>query len=295
MPTPRPDFPDETRLADQFAGEMRASGGWRKGRIASPAGFAVVGGTIGFLAAHGPGLVAAPVGAAIGYGVWSLALGRSAAGKARAVALEAWTGARGLTAVETPPFADTALLRNGYRRSYGTGYQGTIAGRDGIIFPYTYVSRETRTRTTTDANGNTHTETYEVDVDHDYTICRVALPHATIPRLSLSQRGGLGFRFLDGIGSALTSDHTVELESVEFDKRYRLEVADGSDDLAVRRLFTPVTIVWFTAHGPDSLELENGALVIPIPGRTDDPDTLEALYETGEAVTEQLAAGLPHV
>jgi hypothetical protein len=286
-------LPDEDALEATYSARLKASDGWRRGRIAALAGGLVVGAVIGAAAAGPSGLVGGLVGALAGLGVWALALSRSARGHARSDAVAAWTTARGLTiAASAPAFVDTPLLRNGYRRTYGAAYAGTVQGHPVTLFTYTYVTRETRTTTSTDANGNTTTSTYEVDVDHDYTICRVALPHPAVPRLVLEQRGALSLRVFDKLATAVTDGRTVELESVEFDKRYRLTVQDATNEVALRRVFAPATIVWFLDHGPAHVEIEGGALVIPIAGHQGDPDDLDALLATGIDVADELGAQL---
>ena len=77
--------------------------------------------------------------------------------------------------------------------------------------------------------------------EHPFTLCwtRVAAPdRPTAVSLGPRELGGL----FDGILGAFSSWHEVELESVEFEHRFSLWAADRSDELAVRRFFTPLMI-----------------------------------------------------
>ena len=292
MPLEPISLPDEDALQSIYSARLRASSGWRQAGIAVVIGGLIAGAGIGAAAAGPPGLAGGIGGALLGLGGWALLVSRSARRHARSDAVAAWTTARSLTPVPSPGYSDTPLLRNGYRREYGAAYGGTVQGHPVTLFAFTYVTRETRTTTTTDANGNTTTRTYQVDVDHDFTICRVALPHPAVDRLVLEQRGALSLRMFDRVASAATDGRTVELESVEFDKRYRLTVRDATDDVALRRVFSPATIVWLLDHGPARVELEGGALVVPIAGHTGDPDDLDALLGSGIGVADELGPQL---
>ncbi len=288
-------LPDEDALQTTYSAGLRASTGWRQGRIAAVGGGLVAGALLGAAAAGPAGLAGGAVGALLGLATWALLLARAARGRARADATAAWTSARALTfSAQAPPFTDTPFLRSGYRREYGVAYSGIVQGHAVSLFAFTYVTRETRTSTSTDANGHTTTRTYEVDVDHDFTVCRVDLPHPAIPRLVLEERGGLSLRVFDKVTSAVTDGRTVELESVEFAKRYRLTVQDATDDVALRRVFSPATIVWFLDHGPTHMEVEGGALVVPINGHIGDPDDLDALLANGIDIADEIGPQLAY-
>lgn len=60
----------------------------------------------------------------------------------------------------------------------------------------------------------------------------------------------------------------VELESVEFDRRFRLLALVGQDPLYVRELFSPATIAWLAADVPAgfSFELNERFLLVALPG-----------------------------
>jgi hypothetical protein len=68
----------------------------------------------------------------------------------------------------------------------------------------------------------------------------------------------------------------VELESVTFNSRYHLLTLAGQDQGWVRELFSPELINWLAVEAPTGLsfELNEGNLVVAVPGPTSDPATL---------------------
>lgn len=86
--------------------------------------------------------------------------------------------------------------------------------------------------------------------------------------------------------SIALADVGVELESVAFDRRYRLLVDADQDPVALRRLLSPELIADLTALPPDgfSFELQDGALACFLTGVRTDPAELDALTDAAERV-----------
>ena len=71
----------------------------------------------------------------------------------------------------------------------------------------------------------------------------------------------------------------VELESVEFNRRYRLLILSGQDPGWVRELFSPGLIGWLAGEAPRGLgfEINEGNLVVALPGDLADAAAVERL------------------
>ena len=71
----------------------------------------------------------------------------------------------------------------------------------------------------------------------------------------------------------------VDLESVAFNGRYHLLTLAGQDQGWVRELFSPELISWLTVKAPSGLsfELNEGNLVVAVPGPTADPAAVDVL------------------
>lgn len=64
-----------------------------------------------------------------------------------------------------------------------------------------------------------------------------------IATLSFGKRDLLNhFRVFDKLESAFTKHRAVELESIEFNEKFDLEIADSADDVWIRQVFDPQTI-----------------------------------------------------
>ena len=84
-----------------------------------------------------------------------------------------------------------------------------------------------------------------------------------------------GSGLFNGIVRALSSWREVELESVDFEKRFALWVSDGTDDLAVRRFFTPAMIARCLDDPPaGQLEIGAGLLCLNLEDHLIEPDDL---------------------
>lgn len=153
---------------------------------------------------------------------------------------EFWRGyaqARGLTvAPDSAVGYSSPLLRRGDEREWQhvlTGRIGTCA--DAQLAEYTY------TDVSYDDDG------HRQETDHDFTLVCLRLPQQVAGRFAgvyCRDRSLLSFgRIRDAIGS----DRGVELESVDFHKRYELRVEDRQDDIALYELFNPTFIEQLTS------------------------------------------------
>ena len=116
-----------------------------------------------------------------------------------------------------------------------------------------------------------------------------------IPRMTVHPRTWLDNRFFDKLDTTLTRDRVVELESSEMHDRYKIQVADGCDDMLVRRVFEPSFMIWcLDQQDPAALfELEDGVLVIAVKGHLDDEQKLEALVAQAETVSRYITRVAP--
>ena len=104
--------------------------------------------------------------------------------------------------------------------------------------------------------------------------------------------GGL----FDGILGAFSSWRELELESVEFERRFSLWVADRSDDLAVRRFFTPAVIVRCLDQPPAGrLEIGAGVLCLSVQRHLVEPDDLDGVAAELTRWATMLRQGAAHV
>ena len=175
-------------------------------------------------------------------------------------ALQAWGSGRGLTLADPAPKPAGMKWVDATRGKMGPGLTGILAGADGGVGHYTYTTGSGKNRE-----------------EHPCTLAwsRVGAGDlVTAVSLGPREMGGL----FDGIVGAFSSWHELELESVEFDHRFSLWVADRSDDLAVRRFFTPSVIVQCLERPPAGrLEIAAGILCLSVARHLVEPDDLDAV------------------
>jgi len=125
-----------------------------------------------------------------------------------------------------------------------------------------------------------------------YTVALTKAPRAKqfIPTLACRPRSGL--RVLEGAEDFLLHRGLVrvELESIEFDRRFELFVSERHDANWVRQLFGPSFIVWLTHEPPDGFAFEYGGDTIcaSLQGHRDSAADLEALLAGLEGVTRAI-------
>jgi len=236
-------------------------------RIGLAIALGVVGGVIGGIlaAAIGTGGVIALVALVVG----GIAASQPLAGRlhrrglrrrAQKEVVGGWIAARGWRAPETIALSGaTPLLRAGDERETGWGIEGDLDDGTRFVAGH-YAYTEIRTVTDTDADGTTRTRT-ERDT-YPFSVALLPASGVGFPALALSKGSTRGF--MSRLSGALSDLKPVELESAEFNDDFRLMVADGVDELAVRNRFSPVVQVAFVERGSNDVrvELEDGQLLV---------------------------------
>ena len=257
------------------------SDGWRIVMI----GAALVGAVLGSLIGRRPGeQFFLAIGLAIVLvAVVLVVLWVQASGSAEDDFMTAWGRGHGLAFVESPSIGSgTSLLRQGDERKAENGLVGEVDGHPAIVCHYTY----TVVTYSTDANGVRTRQ----EADHPFTVVRLDAVSAPVARMSLHPRSVLDRGWLDRVDSALTPDRTVELESADLQKRYKLEVRDDVSDVQVRQIFEPSFIVWCLDEQDVFFELEDGELVVAVKHHLSEQGPLDALLEQSRAVLHRIAA-----
>lgn len=206
-----------------------------------------------------------------------------ASGSAEDDFLTAWGRAHALTFVESPALGEgTPLLRQGDSRTAENGLVGQLEGRPVTVCHYTY----TTVSYTTDSNGHQQRQ----ETNHPYTVVRLDGVPGTIAHMTLHPRSIIDRGWLDRADSALTANRVVELESIELNRRYKLEVRDEVSDVDVRQIFEPSFMVWCCDQKDVFFELENGELLVAVKHHLDEQKPLDALLDTSRVVLTRLAA-----
>lgn len=208
------------------------------------------------------GLLASPV-------LTALALVAIADWRASVDFFKAYASARGLSHSERGELMPlTPLLGAGARRGAVHLMRGSIpgCGRQGTVALYTYETRNAI------ADGDGRDDDY---TPHHFTVCLLDLPEA-FPRFAgvyLTPRNGAGKHdWLGGRGL-----REVGLESIEFERIYRLRMGDDQDPGAVRELFSPALMVRLIEERRSlGLELGAGGLCVFTPGKVEDAAGLDA-------------------
>jgi hypothetical protein len=183
---------------------------------------------------------------------------------------------------QLPPL--TPLLGAGDRRHWEhfmTGPLGAaLPGLDCGLGLYTY---ETRTGSDDDSNGHWRS--------HHFTACVVDMEGAMVPfpALFLQRRRDLVGHITEEEWLNRHGRQTVELESVEFRRRYEL-LADGHmDQLALRELFSPSFIVFLAGHPiAPCFEYRAATLAVYVRGRLTDAGSLNLLLDATRGIATRL-------
>jgi hypothetical protein len=118
----------------------------------------------------------------------------------------------------------------GTRRKATLAVEGRFGEFDTLFYNFSYWVKT--------SNGKTTTE-----VECPFKIMRMTGVTLPIARLSFSKRGLLDrFRAIDKLQGAMTPERPIELESVEFNKKFDLTIDDDADNVWIRRIFDPATI-----------------------------------------------------
>lgn len=141
-----------------------------------------------------------------------------------------WCAARGMTYIGDdvlPP--DSPLANKGDERESKDAYEGTWNGLSTLIYNFTY------TDVRHDSDGRHET-------NYDFKIMRLSGRELPVKLLSFSRRGALDFKWVDNLEGMFGPERPVSLESVQFNERFDLTIADDADEIWIRRTFDPQTI-----------------------------------------------------
>lgn len=205
------------------AGCAAIAGGVSSGRID-----AIIGGLIG----------GGFVGAAVQYVIRHVSAGESAEDTYR---LD-WCAEHGCTVIETFDPANGPYHDSGHRQRSSDAIHGVLNGMDTVLYNFSYWTRQSNSK-----GGSSETE-------HPFKILCIHGPPLPVASMSFGRRNLFNrLRMFDKIDSAVSSQRAVELESIEFNETFDLEIDDHADDVWIRQVFDPMTI--------DALV--KGAFVIP--------------------------------
>ncbi len=187
---------------------------------------AAVCGAIGYFVQNGR-IVGVAVGVAIGvflgyviqFGIRRTSAGNTAETRYRAD----WCAENGCTVIGVFDPPNGPYASSGHRQRSSDAIQGVINGLPTVLYNFS-------------KGGSSETE-------HPYRILCITGAELPVASLSFNERSALNrFRVFDKLDAALTSQRGVELESIEFNEKFDLEVSDGADDVWLRRVFDPSTI-----------------------------------------------------
>jgi hypothetical protein len=172
---------------------------------------------------------------------------------------------------EISMFPGTPLLAAGQRRRF----EHAMQGNGGTLSLYTY---EVDHRA---SNG----ESARWDPYH-FTVCVLDLAPEMpdFPGVYVRRKQGLvhGDDWLRAHRS-----RRVELESIAFNERYDLLLAQGQDELVLRELFSPSLIDWLAGHPlQPGFELRAGVLCVWLPGHVEEAGKLAFFLEAAQHLAD---------
>lgn len=187
--------------------------------------------------------------------------------------MQALAQARGLERVAGEDLRElTPALITGSRGSVSSRVRGELApGLRGELLHHRFAEGATR---------------------RESTIVLTSVPEsvAFVPALVCRDRASLGEAEPAQLPAERWSE--TELESSAFNGRYRLLTLSGQDAGWVRELFSPALIAWLADRAPAGLsfELNDGNLVVALPGHLDRAEELEALCAAAAELAQRIRA-----
>jgi hypothetical protein len=187
-----------------------------------------------------------------------------------ATAVSRWAAAHGFTPSERKLQGETPLLRQGMMDIASDVHEGELDGRSARIFDL-YVDAPGLP-----VFGDTGVTTAA------FTVLLVEVNAPTWPRVTIHPAE---FSEGDWLTRLLRhDDHRVRDVGPEFDRRYRLRVADSTSDDAVDRLRAPELVAWCVDQPSLIFDLENNvdtgdSLVVAHHGEDVDDAALDRLAE----------------
>jgi hypothetical protein len=173
--------------------------------------------------------LAAFAGAAVGYAIFRAVVYTAASNTADHLYRTDWCNEREMTYMGDGDFpANAPYAQRGDRRKATDAYEGDWNGLHTLFYNFTYTEEG---------------DSDDPDTDYDFKIMRLTGRELPIDRLTMHQRGFMNkFKFVDSLQGKLTKEKPVSLESVEFNEKWDLTIADNADEIWIRRIFDPATI-----------------------------------------------------
>lgn len=180
------------------------------------------------------------VGAAVGYGIFRVIVYASASNTADELYRADWCRERGMTYIGDGEYPHNApYAQRGDKREATDAFEGDWNGLHTLFYNFTYTEKG---------------DSDDPDTDYDFKIMRLTGRELPIERLTIHQRGFMNkSKFFDSIQGKFTKEKPVSLESVEFNEKWDLTIADNADEVWIRRIFDPATIA----------ALNDGSFTIP--------------------------------
>lgn len=123
------------------------------------------------------------------------------------------------------PHADS-----GHRQAGSDAIRGTLNGLATTLYNFSYWTMQSSGKSTR-------------EVEHPFKILQITGPVLPVASLNFARREWFNkLRTFDVLDSKLTSQRTIELESIDFNETFKLEIHDSGDDVWIRRVFDPPTI-----------------------------------------------------
>lgn len=120
---------------------------------------------------------------------------------------------------------------SGHRRRSSNAIQGPMNGLNTVLYNFSYWTKQSNSK-----GGSSETE-------HAFKILCIQGPQLPVASMSFGRRDLFNrLRIFDSIDSAVSSQRAVELESIDFNDTFDLEIDDHADDIWIRQVFDPPTI-----------------------------------------------------
>jgi hypothetical protein len=194
-----------------------------------------------------------------------------------------WAVRKGLLPAEPPPPASTPTLELPGGEA-GDCWEVPVGDGTGTLYAWTWVLEDDRSLTQRELGVS-------VGLRLGRTTVIQALLAAGFPHFRVVPRHGFV------APAAGWDEEQIDLESVEFGRRFRLLAGRDGDREALLRLFAPETIVWFLQLGDTAPAIEYGMGTLVVSSRhpcTTDAE-YEALLDTAQRMAKAvLAEGLLH-
>lgn len=175
-------------------------------------------------------LVGGGVGALAGLIVHYILVKSKTDSDAEAAYTQAWCAEHGFSVLGEYKVPNGPHADDGHNPQWSDAVEGMVGAIDALFYNFSYW--------TTQSTGKTTSE-----VEHPFRIIRLSGPRLPIASLSFAERGAFGsIGLFDDLESKLTKQRVIELESVDFNEKFKLEVDDTADEIWIRRVFDPTTI-----------------------------------------------------